>query len=286
MIESELKFLFAPQDLPKVKALPLLRDALPRADQQRLTASYFDTPDKYLWRRGLSLRIRRTKQGRVQTLKQEKSSALDRGEWEEETGQDVPDIDALSKTPLGHCLGKRRVRDRLRPNFEVDVERASVTLDVGRARIDVALDEGSIEAQGRTIAVDELELELKQGEKPALFDLARTFSQRAPISLSFISKAERGYLLNKGVWGQAFGSTQPKLAPDMSCVEAFEAVCRCCLHDFMLNMPALETSDRVEAVHKGRVSIRRLRAGLQLFEPLVCDEAYQRLDDDLKCARS
>ena len=42
---------------PKVKALPLLKDALPRADQQRLMASYFDTPDKYLWKRGLSLRF-------------------------------------------------------------------------------------------------------------------------------------------------------------------------------------------------------------------------------------
>jgi hypothetical protein len=46
--ESELKFLFAPEDLPKVKAVPLLKDALPHADRQRLTASYFDTPDKYL----------------------------------------------------------------------------------------------------------------------------------------------------------------------------------------------------------------------------------------------
>jgi triphosphatase len=72
-------------------------------------------------------------------------------------------------------------------------------LSVGRARIEAALDEGSIEAQGRMIAVGELELELTQGEKPAFFDLAHTFSQRAPISLSFISKAERGYLLNKGV---------------------------------------------------------------------------------------
>jgi hypothetical protein len=75
---------------PQGQSLALVEDALPRADQ-RLTASYFDTPDKYLWRRGLSLRIRRTKQGRVQTLKQEKSSALDRGEWEEQIGQDVPE---------------------------------------------------------------------------------------------------------------------------------------------------------------------------------------------------
>ena len=156
----------------------------------------------------IELAFRRTKQGRVQTLKQEKSSALDRSEWEDEIGQDVPDIDALSKTPPGHSLGKRRVRDRLQPNFEVDVERAAATLDVGRARIEAALDEGSIEAQGRTIAVGELELELKQGEKPALFDL----SQRAPISLSFVSKAERGYLLKKESGVMHLGLRSPNLA--------------------------------------------------------------------------
>lgn len=89
------------------------------------------------------------------------------------------------------------MRDCLQANFEVDVERASVILDVDRAGLK-ALDEGRIEAQGRTIAVAELELELKEGEKSALFRLSRALAQRAPISLSFISKPERGYLLGEG----------------------------------------------------------------------------------------
>jgi triphosphatase len=74
------------------------------------------------------------------------------------------------------------------------IERASVILDIDRARIEAALDEGRIAAHDRTIAVGELELELKEGEKAALFRLACTLAQRAPISLSFISKAERGSL--------------------------------------------------------------------------------------------
>jgi hypothetical protein len=36
------------------------------------------------------------------------------------------------------------VRTRLQTNFEVDVERTSVILHVGRARIEAALDEGRI----------------------------------------------------------------------------------------------------------------------------------------------
>jgi triphosphatase len=35
-------------------------------------------------------------------------------------------------------------------------------------------------------------------------------------------------------------------------------------------------------VHRGRIALRRLRAALQLFEPVVVVEAFQRLDDELK----
>jgi CHAD domain-containing protein len=38
----------------------------------------------------------------------------------------------------------------------------------------------------------------------------------------------------------------------------------------------------VEAVHQGRIALRRLRAALQLFKPVVKDADYQRLDDGLK----
>ena len=42
------------------------------------------------------------------------------------------------------------------------------------------------------------------------------------------------------------------------------------------------TADRVEAAHRGRIAIRRVRAGLQLFKPVASDDAYQGLVDELK----
>ena len=115
--ESELKFFFEPRDLSKIKALPLLKDALPQANYQRLVSTYFDTPNKYLWKHGVSLRVRQNEQGLVQTLKQQKSSALDRGEWEAKVNRNLPDIDALKKTPLASFFKKRRVRERLQGKF-------------------------------------------------------------------------------------------------------------------------------------------------------------------------
>jgi CHAD domain-containing protein len=68
----------------------------------------------------------------------------------------------------------------------------------------------------------------------------------------------------------------------MTCRRAFQEICQTCLHDFHLNLPGLEKSDSVEAFHQGRIAIRRLRAAMALFKPMVCDIAYRRLRDELK----
>jgi inorganic triphosphatase YgiF len=109
------------------------------------------------------------------------------------------------------------VRERFEAYFKVDVERLSITLAIGKSRREAAVDQDSVKAEGRSIPVNELELELKKGEKLALFELARAFCRNAPLRLSFISKAELGYLLADGAWGQALKATQTQLAADMNC---------------------------------------------------------------------
>src|SRR5262245_36862748 len=182
--ESELKFIFAPDDFPKIKALPLLRDVLAQASHQRLVSTYFDTPDNYLWEHGMSLRVRQSGQGLVQTLKQQMPSPLDRGEWEVKVNRNLPNIDALKNTPLAYFFKKSRGRERLRPNIDVEVERLSAMIHIGQSRIEMAVDQGSIKAGGKTTPINELELELKEGQKPDLFELDRIFSQHYPLYLS------------------------------------------------------------------------------------------------------
>ncbi len=67
-VESELKFTFAPEALPRVRAaLDKETDGSP--ERRRLVSSYFDTEDDYLWRHAATLRLRDDGEHRVQTLK-------------------------------------------------------------------------------------------------------------------------------------------------------------------------------------------------------------------------
>lgn len=280
--ETELKFSIVPEDLEKVLLLPALRAAMRQARRARIDTVYFDTANRDLWKRGFVLRIRKSGQSLVQTVKQQTSSGIERGEWERKTDCVTPDLGAIKHTPLAHLIGKRRLKASLRPAFEVHIERMSFLMDGDGAHIECAIDQGYIEAADGKLAVCELELELKRGGQGALLELARIISSQGPLHLSFISKAERGHLLAQHKWGWSAKASKPRLDADMTCRQAFQAIAQSCLHDFMLNEAGLATSDRVEAIHQGRIAIRRLRAAMTLFKPIVCDDSYARLQDELK----
>ncbi len=175
----------------------------------------------------------------------------------------------IGDTPLGGAIDEP-ARAGLRPTFEIDVERTTFLWRAGETLIEVAIDQGSlreIAAPGRTLEISELELELKHGDPEAAFVLARMLAARAPLQLSLISKAERGQLLTASAVALPAKASRPRLADDMTIGAAFMAICQSCLRDFMLNAVALDGDDPVEAVHQGRVALRRLRAALALFRP-------------------
>ncbi|WP_442754626.1 CHAD domain-containing protein [Methylocystis sp. JAN1] len=280
-VESELKFVFPPNALPAVRAA-LGHEKAGSPNHLHLISRYFDTADDYLWRHGTTLRVRKEGRHSKQTIKREQPSALERDEYETEADGETPNLDAFDATPLARLVRKPKMRDRLQCNFEVEVEREASTLSLHGSEIEAALDRGEVRCEGALIPFVELELELKSGERTELFELARRLCAAAPIALNLISKAERGRLLADGAWGHAFKGRPPKFKRRMNCAEAFQLACHSCLHDFIVNMQALESPDRVEALHQGRVALRRLRAALQLFKPMVEDRDFQRFDDELK----
>jgi triphosphatase len=280
--EVELKFRIGQDDLARVEGLPELQTALGRADLHHVSTIYFDTPDQDLWKKGFSLRIRKSGERYIETIKQETASLIARGEWEKETNSATLDLAYAEKTPLAPLIGKRRVKTELRPAFEVSVERRVFRLSANGAEIEGVIDDGQIEVDAKWIPVRELELELKTGDHLALFDFARAITAQAPLQLSFLSKAERGFRLAVGSWGRSAKGSDPRLCADMTCREAFQEICRICLHDMTLNTHAFVGSDYVEGVHQARVAIRRLRAALTLFKPMIRDDALETLSGELK----
>jgi triphosphatase len=277
--EVELKLEVRPADLAALMAHPLMR-RLGRG--RRLVSTYYDTADFRLRQAGLSLRIRTDGRKHVQTLKGAGDGFLSRGEWEQPLPGDALDLEALTATPLKDALGDG---DDLAPRFTVEVERRAHTFFRDGAKVELTLDLGEARAGAATSPIAEVELELKRGESSALFRLASGLFDAAPVRLSIRSKAEAGYAL----LGQGLGaskSARAPLEPDITTADAFQAVGRACLTQFLKNERLIREHRSVEATHQARVAIRRLRAALSLFQPLFGDPESVRLQAALRRAGS
>lgn len=197
-VETELKFALGPGARETLEA-DLLRDG----KASDLLAVYFDTPELALFSKGYVLRVRRKGDRFVQTLKSAGDGLFARGEWEADVSSDAPDAAALAVTPAAHVAPV----DALSPLFTVEVRRTARVVTHGASRIEAVLDIGEVRAGDRREAVEELELELVEGDPADLFAFAR--SLQAPLTLAFESKSERGYRLARDVRAPLDGPQAP-----------------------------------------------------------------------------
>ena len=280
--EIELKFEVDAATAGKLEQVLLVRPGAKDPPKvSRLVSAYYDTPDYDLMRAGFGLRVREVDGRRIQTLKSEQTGLSVRGEWETELQGDGLDFDALENTPAAPLI--RRLNGALRPVFATRVERTVYPVRQGRSKIEAALDRGRVEASDRTLDLCELELELKAGPHQGVYALAKRLSEAAPLRLSFVSKAERGYRLLSGqAAGEAIKQAKVKLQPGMTTRQAFQAVAASALRQWAGNAGVLAAARRPEALHQMRVALRRLRTVMTLFEPVVSDDALVRLTGELK----
>lgn len=279
--EIELKFLIESGGLPMLDGLPVIGERLRDAPCKHIETTYFDTPKRLFADRGFSLRVRRQGENRLLSVKQAGPAGTARGEWETSISSDRPTREDLAATPAGAVLVGNGGEHDLAPLYTVAVDRAALLVKHGAAEIEVAVDRGEIRHQDKELPICELELELMKGEPRQLFALARRFLGKAPLRLSFISKGDRGNRLVDGSWGRPVGASTPKLSADMSTADAFRTICHSCLYDLMLNEPAIDDDGDIEGVHRARIAIRRLRAALSLFKPVVADGAYEHQRHEL-----
>lgn len=280
--EIELKFEVDAAAAGKLEQVLLVRPGAKAAPSARnLFSAYYDTPGCDLQKAGFGLRVREVEGRRIQTLKAEQAGLSVRGEWETELDGDGLDLDALKDTPAGDLI--KGLNGALRPVFATQVERTAYPVRQGRSRIEVALDRGKVEAGDRTLDLCELELELKGGPHQGVYALAKRLAEAAPLRLSFVSKAERGYRLLAGqTAGDAIKQARVRLMPGMTTRQAFQAIAGSALRQWAGNAGVLATVRRPEALHQMRVALRRLRTAMKLFEPVAADEMYGPLTGELK----
>lgn len=267
--EIELKFRLGPGAAARLASHPALAG---EDSVQTLRSVYFDTPDQVLRRAGWGLRVRATGRGFVQTLKgQTGGDVLNRAEWETPVAGEALDWKALKATPAAALLKGRR-RD-LAPCFASTVRRRTRLVAYDGAVIEAAYDEGELSAGDRVEPLRELELELKDGPPQTLFALARRLSADIALVPLFESKAERGWRLAEGLERAPRTALADPLPRALSAEQALRRTALAALGQVSANAELLRRVRRPEALHQLRVGLRRLRAALSVFKPLLGQDA-------------
>lgn len=289
--EVEIKLAVAAADLARLRRHPLLRAVRPRS--RRLYSVYFDTASFALFARRAAFRLRREGYHWVQTLKLDPGSVgglSARPEWEQAVAGKAVDLDILpaeARAQLAEVTG-----DALQPLFETDFRRTTWRIERPDGVVEVAIDVGEVRHGGHSRPLCEVELELKGGERLALFDTALALLEAAPLVPEFRSKALRGYAL-AGAWSMAPSrAVAADVGRHLPAPEAWRRMLLSALEQFTRNLPGLLEEDDPEYLHQTRVAVRRLRAVLALgksldagLDPSAWVEALRRLMAELSPAR-
>ena len=266
-------------------SVPVLKQSRAgRPKSQRLVTTYYETPAKDLARRGVTLRIRRANDKRIQTVKSVGDSGVanSRGEWEWPVESATPDLRLLKDAPIANLFADVS-EDQLEPVVVTDVVRTTQSLKVNGDLVEAALDLGSIVAGEAKQDIRELELELREGTPMSLYRLALELNLAVPFDIEVESKAARGFRLKEGLPPQAIKPSTMRLNSDDPAIEALRAIVEETLGHLLANQPAALAGDP-EGVHQVRIAVRRIRSALRLFSPHIEQHATRLFEDALRHA--
>ena len=282
--EDEIKFRYGGDVVSLQRALNVWPRHRPK--QKQLRSTYFDTADFDFWKSGVTLRIRQEGKagfrlgakfaGEVQ------AGPFRRGELEAEVPGLEPQLDVLGPA-IARKLDRLRQQKTFVPLFETRVSRTLWVVAAGLSVIEVALDEGEIVLpDGRSQALREIELELKDGEAGDLYGLAHLLASKLEVTLDFTSKSDRGFAMLHSGAPVPQKSLPLALKRKQTLNEAIGCMLSNILHHFVANWAALRETDAPEAVHQLRVSLRRMRSAFKILRHTLQSDVFDELREDAK----
>ncbi len=283
--EIELKLEILPADVNRLRNAPWMKAMQNgRAATKSLNATYYDTPDRKLWKSGLSLRVRKEGRRHVQCVKARengKAGAFARFEWESFVPGAAPDqMEIMANPALRALLESEDGVQALEPVFETLIKRTSRKLaPQDGCVVSCDMDVGEIKAAERSQPVHELELELKSGDPKQLFEVAKLVLSTVPARLSTLSKGDRGYALASGGGAQWKKAGAVVHGVGATSEEVLSASVASCLDHMVANEDCVLNRAHVEGVHQMRVAGRRLRSTLSIYKTLLPPEQHARLND-------
>jgi CHAD domain-containing protein len=257
---------------------------------QEITDTYFDTPEWHLFRAGYVLRMRWRPDHPVEvTLKSFGSrkaglrSRREISEWLADATGDHSDLLTQVSGPVRQhiriILGQRRWPDRVL--FSTRTQRAYFVLHADHADLaEIALDTTGFYDHHRPVSATLVRVEVELLSPESAEDVARFVAQvRAACGLRPATRSK----FELGLRAQGLKPTfvpdlgEPARAAKVGGAEEIATLAFAVLREHFARWltvePAVRLGEDVEAIHRGRAALRRLRSALSLFRAHLPAEA-------------
>lgn len=196
--EIELKLLLSKEDLERLLTLDFMVQVIREGSRRvrHLVSTYYDTQELTLKEHGIAYRVRDKGDGSfeatVKTQKQSAGGLSERLELNLPLAEAQPVLDGFAA--LGFELSELAPCG-VQALFTVDVERITYILDYAGAVCELAIDKGAIRCGEKSDSIDEVEIELLEGEVQALLELKERIAAAVTLRAEERSKFARGLAL-------------------------------------------------------------------------------------------
>lgn len=201
--EIELKLLLSKEDLERLLTLDFMVQAIREGSRRvrHLVSTYYDTQELTLKEHGIAYRVRDKGDGSfeatVKTQKQSAGGLSERLELNLPLAEAQPVLDGFAALGLGFELSELAPCG-VQALFTVDVQRITYILDYAGAVCELAIDKGAIRCGEKSDSIDEVEIELLEGEVQALLELKERIAAAVTLRAEERSKFARGLALLQG----------------------------------------------------------------------------------------
>ena len=198
--EIELKLLLSKEDLERLLTLNFMVQAIREGSRRvrHLVSTYYDTQELTLKEHGIAYRVRDKGDGSfeatVKTQKQSAGGLSERLELNLPLTEAQPVLDGFAALGLGFELSELAPCG-VQALFTVDVQRITYILDYAGAVCELAIDKGAIRCGEKSDSIDEVEIELLEGEVQALLELKERIAAAVTLRAEERSKFARGLAL-------------------------------------------------------------------------------------------
>lgn len=198
--EIELKFMISKSNLKKMFNLDCITSYIKKdsCQKRRLVSSYYDTEDWSFKERHIAYRVRDkgngTFEATVKTSSKNNAGLSERLELNLPLKTNKPVLEGFAELGLGFELSELASAG-VKKLFTVNVERTTYILEINDTIIEIAVDNGKIISGRKTDKVDELEMELVEGDVSVLLSLAKDVARQVPLFVEKRSKFARGLAL-------------------------------------------------------------------------------------------